>query len=374
MPKIAIVHDWLVTYCGAEKVLEQVLALFPEADLFSLVDFLPAEQRAFLGTRKVNTSFLQKMPLARARYRHYLPLMPLAIEQFDLRPYDLVISCSHAVAKGVSPVPHQLHVCICFTPIRYAWDQQPLYLRQTGLDRGPGGWAARAILHKIRTWDYRTAGSVDHFIAISQFVAARIKKYYRRSSKVIYPPVDTNLFKPAGDKKDDFYLTVSRLVPYKRVDIIVEAFSHLPQHRLIVVGDGPEARRLKAGAAGNISFVGYQPPQKLNIFLQKARAFIFAAEEDFGIAPLEAQACGTPVIAYGGGACLETIRGQDHISPSGLFFNEQNSVSLLKAIAQFEEMESRITPAACRENALRFSPDIFNRKMRDFFKLGTRKP
>jgi glycosyltransferase involved in cell wall biosynthesis len=356
--KIAIVHDWLVTYAGAERVLEQILALYPEADLYSLIDFLPDAERAFLGGKPVRTSFLQRMPGVRKHYRRYLPLMPLAIEQFDLSNYDLVVSSSYAVAKGVLTRPDQLHICMCYSPMRYAWDLQHQYLRETGLDRGLRSVFARALLHYMRNWDARTGNGVDEFVAISAFVARRIRKVYRREAAVIFPPVDVGAFTP-GQSKDGFYVTTSRLVPYKRIDLLVEAFSGMPDRSLVVIGDGPELRRIQSKAGSNVTVLGAQPLPVLREYLQRARAFVFAAEEDFGIAPLEAQACGTPVIAFGKGGSLETIRGLEHPRPTGVFFDEQTVAAVQDAVQQFEREEHRISPAACRENALRFGSDRF---------------
>jgi glycosyltransferase involved in cell wall biosynthesis len=356
--KIAIVHDWLVTYAGAERVLEQILALYPEADLYSLIDFLPDAERAFLGGKPVRTSFLQRMPGVRKHYRRYLPLMPLAIEQFDLSNYDLVVSSSYAVAKGVLTGPDQLHICMCYSPMRYAWDLQHQYLRETGLDRGLRSVFARALLHYMRNWDARTGNGVDEFVAISAFVARRIRKVYRREAAVIFPPVDVGAFTP-GQSKDGFYVTTSRLVPYKRIDLLVEAFSGMPDRSLVVIGDGPELRRIQSKAGSNVTVLGAQPLPVLREYLQRARAFVFAAEEDFGIAPLEAQACGTPVIAFGKGGSLETIRGLEHPQPTGVFFDEQTVAAVQDAVQQFEREEHRISPAACRENALRFGSDRF---------------
>ncbi|HEY5939663.1 MAG TPA: glycosyltransferase, partial [Gemmatimonadales bacterium] len=313
--KVAIVHDWLVTYAGAERVLEEMLAVYPDADLFSLIEFLPESERQFLGGRQVQTSFLQRMPGARKHYRTYLPFMPFAVEQFDLSTYDLVISSSHAVAKGVLTGPDQLHICMCYSPMRYAWDLQDQYLRESGLDRGAKGMATRWLLHRLRLWDARTADGVDRFIAISNFIARRIWKSYRRESTVIYPPVDVDSLTPGGSR-EDFYVTASRMVPYKRIDLIVEAFAAMPGKRLVVIGDGPEERRIRGRAGSNVTLLGRQPFEVLHDHLRRARAFVFAAEEDFGIAPLEAQACGTPVIAYGKGGVLETLRGLDSPNPT----------------------------------------------------------
>ena len=357
--KIAIVHDWLVIYAGAERVLEQLLLLFPQADLFSVVDFLPDGQRGFLQGKRASTTFIQDLPFSRTKYRQYLPLMPLAIEQLDLSQYDLVLSSSHAVAKGVLTGPDQLHICLCYSPIRYAWDLQHQYLQESGLAKGIKGWLAKLLLHYIRIWDYRTANGVDQFIAISHFIARRIRKVYGRESTVIYPPIDVERFSLHA-AKDDYYVTASRMVPYKRIDLIVEAFTQMPDKRLVVIGDGPEMAKIKALAGPNIQLLGQQPFEVLLHHLQHAKAFIFAAEEDFGIAPLEAQACGTPVIAYGKGGALETIRGPETDRPSGIFFPEQQCASLLQAIRHFEEHSAGITAAHCRENALRFATAQFS--------------
>lgn len=360
--KIAIVHDWLVTCAGAERVLEQLLLLHPKADLFSVVDFLPDGQREFLQDKRTSTSFIQNMPFARTRYRQYLPLMPLAIEQLDLSGYDLIISSSHAVAKGVLTGPDQLHICLCYSPMRYAWDLQHQYLQESGLTKGLKGWLAKAVLHYLRIWDTRTAHGVDHFIAISDFIARRIQKVYGRTSTVIYPPVDVERFS-LHETKDDYYVTASRLVPYKRVDLIVDAFRQMPDKRLVVIGDGPEMAKLKTHLPSNVELLGQQPFEVLRHHLQHAKAFVFAAEEDFGIAPLEAQACGTPVIAYAKGGAVETIRGLDAHQPSGVFFHQQDVQELVAAINLFEQQQTTISAEHCRLNALRFAPDRFRSEL-----------
>lgn len=363
--RVAIVHDWLVNYAGAERVLEQMLACYPAADLYSVVDFLPADGRRFIQNKQVQTSFVQNLPFARHRYRQYISVMPLAVEQFDLSAYDIVISSSHAVAKGVLTGPDQLHICMCYSPMRYAWDLQHQYLRETGFDSGFIGWLVKWQLHKLRLWDARTANGVDEFVAISDFIAARIQKIYRRDSWVIYPPVDTGFFE-LWENKEHYYLTVSRLVPYKRVDLIVEAFASMPDKRLIVIGDGPEMKKIRAKAGFNVELMGHRDNAEIRGYMQRARAFVFAAEEDFGIAPLEAQACGTPVIAYAKGGALETIRGLDALVPSGVFFHEQSVASLQEAVESFELAMTQIKPQACRDNALRFSPDRFNTEFVDY--------
>lgn len=362
-PRVAIVHDWLVTYAGAERVLEQMIGCFPQADLFSLVDFV--EERKFLHGKRATTSFIQRLPLAKKKYRAYLPLMPLAIEQLDLGAYDLVISSSHAVAKGVLTGPDQVHISYVHSPIRYAWDLQHQYLEQSNLTRGLRSMIARMILHYIRNWDTRTSNSVDHFVANSQFIARRIKKVYRRDADVIFPPVDVQSF-VVGEQKEDFYLTASRMVPYKKIDLIVEAFSRMPGKRLVVIGDGPEMNAIRAKAGPNVEILGYQPFAVLHDHMRRAKAFVFAAEEDFGIAPVEAQACGTPVIAYGKGGALETVRelGQPH--PTGLFFREQTVPAVVAAVREFEQHAQRFSALDCRANAERFSIATFRERFVGF--------
>ena len=362
--RVAIVHDWLVTYAGAERVLEQIVACFPDADLFSLVDFL--DDRAFVRGKPVTTSFIQKLPFARTKYRSYLPLMPLAIEQLDVSEYDLVISSSHAVAKGVLTGPDQVHISYVHSPIRYAWDLQHQYLEQSNLTRGPKSLLARMILHYIRNWDTRTANAVDGFVANSAFIARRIKKVYHRDAAVIFPPVDVDAFS-LNAEKEDFYLTASRMVPYKKIDLIVEAFSRTPERKLVVIGDGPEMQKIRAKAGPNVEIMGYQPFAVLHDRMRRAKAFVFAAEEDFGISVVEAQACGTPVIAYGKGGALETVLDpQSDLNPTGLFFDEQTPLAIVAAVDDFERAPQRFTPTACRTNAERFSADTFRRRFLDY--------
>ena len=358
--KVAVVHDWLVVYAGAEKALEQILQLYPEADLYSMIDYLPKHQRGFILDKKVSTSFIQSLPFSRKKYRAYLPLMPLAVEQFDLSDYDLVISSSYAVAKGVLTHSRQVHVCYCYSPMRYAWDLYHHYLTETGLDRGTKGFMAKVILHYMRMWDLSSSNRVDHFIAISHYIAKRIKKIYGRESTVVYPPVDTDFFIPGGSK-EDYFLTASRFVPYKKIDLIVESFSRMPDRKLVVIGDGPDFRKISSQASKNIEFLGHQPAAMLKECLQKARAFVYAADEDFGIVTVEAQACGTPAIAFGRGGSLETIvEGQ-----TGLFFREQTVESLRKALHDFEQIENRLDASAVRKNAERFSAARFRREFKN---------
>lgn len=363
--KVAIVHEWFVDYSGSERLVEQYLNVFPQADLFALVDFLPDDLRRFIKDKPVTTSFIQNLPGARKRYRSYLPLMPLAVEQFDLSEYDLIISNNHAVSKGVITGADQLHVCMCCSPIRYAWDLTHQYLRESGLTKGLKSWIIRYFLHKLRVWDHRTSNGVDNFIAISKFISRRISKVYGRESEVIYPPVDVEKFK-LHEEKEDFYFTVSRMVPYKKMDLIVKAFSSMPEKRLIVAGDGPDFEKIKALAGPNVEMIGFQPYDSIVAHMQRAKAFVFAAEEDFGIVPVEAQACGTPVIAYGRGGAVETV------SPgvSGLFFDNQTTESLIEAIHRFELHRDNFDPSIIRSNALGFSIDNF---LDNFKKFMTEK-
>jgi glycosyltransferase involved in cell wall biosynthesis len=362
--KVAVIHDWLVVQGGAEQVLAEILTMFPEAELYAVVCFLPPDQRGFLQGRVPNTTFIQRLPRAATNYRNYFPLMPLAIEQFDLSSYDLVISSSYCVAKGVVTGPNQVHLSYVHSSARWAWDLQSTYLEQVGLDRGIRGVIARLMLHYFRMWDTRTANGVDHYVANSKFVAARIRKAYGRPATVVHPPVDVEEFALAAEK-EDFYLTVSRMVPYKRIPLIVEAFAAMPTKRLIVIGDGPEMAVVRAKAAPNITILGYQPRAAVSDYMRRARAFLFAAEEDFGIAALEAQACGTPVIAYGKGGALETVIGgaAEAAERTGVFFFEQTSSAIITAVEEFEAVSSGISAAVCRRNAMRFAPERFRREL-----------
>lgn len=359
--KVGIVADWFITYAGSEKVVSEFLKVFPNADLYSVVDFLSADNRRKFNDKKIETTFIQKLPRAKKKYQAYLPLMPFAIEQLDVSKQNIVLSSSHAVSKGILTGPDQLHISYVHSPIRYAWDLQHQYLRESGLDHGLKGILAKWILHKMRMWDYRTANGVDHFIANSHFIARRIKKVYGRDADVIYPPVDVDSF-TLNNQKEDFYLTASRMVPYKRIDLIVEAFSHLPNKKLVVIGDGPEMNKIKKKATSNIEILGYQPNEVMVDYMRKAKAFVFAAEEDFGITPVEAQACGTPVIAFGKGGALETVKGLDSESPTGIFFGVQDVKSIINSINEFERYGDKITAENCRENSELFSESRFRKE------------
>jgi glycosyltransferase involved in cell wall biosynthesis len=333
--KVAVVHDWLVIYGGAERVLEHILDMYPQADLYSLIDFVPPEQRHFLRGRTPITSFMQRIPGVGKHYTKMLPLMPFAIEQFDLSGYDLVISSSYCVAKGVLTGPNQVHVSYCHSPMRYAWDHYHEYLREMHLS-GLKGLFARWQLHRIRTWDVRSNNSVDQFISNSGFVSRRISKFYGRTSKLIFPPVDTSLFTLERNKQD-YYVAAGRFAPFKRLDLVAEAFAGMPDRKLILVGDGPEMGKIRSKAGPNVEFVGYQSAAVVRKYLANARAFIFPSEEDFGIVPVEAQACGTPVIAFGRGGALETVVPAGTGRPAtGLFFHQQSAQAIREAVQQFE--------------------------------------
>lgn len=369
--KTILVHDWLYTYVGSERVVEAILQCMPVETIYTLVDFLPPEKRFFLHEVPVKSSFIQHLPWARALRRHYLPLMPLAMESFDVSSADLVISSSSAIAKGVLTHGEQLHICYCYSPGRYFWDLTHEYLRGAHLEKGAKGFLARLLLHYLRLWDVANANRVDHYIAISDHIARRIWRVYRRPSTVIYPPVAVDKF-PRHDAKEDFYLTVSRLETYKRVDLIVDALRQLGR-KLVVVGEGPDLANIQAKAKGiaNLEILGYQPDSVVLELMQRARAFVFAAQEDFGIVSVEAQACGTPVIAYGRGGSREIVQG---VFPgelpgpetTGVFFREQTPKALIEAINWFEAVQDHITPEACRKNAEGFSRPRFELEFRQF--------
>ena len=361
-PKTALVADWLVTYAGAERVMTEILKVFPKSDLFAVIDFLIDESRQHFLGKHAQTTFIQKFPKAETKYRNYLPFMPLAIEQLDVSAYDVILSSSHAVAKGVLTGPDQLHISYVHSPIRYAWDLQHQYLRELGLTKGIKAIIVRWLLHKIRMWDYRTANGVDHFVANSKFIARRIHKVYGRDADVIYPPVDTDRF-TLRENKDDFYFTASRMVPYKKIDLIVEAFSHMPNKKLVVIGDGPDMQKIKSKATSNIEILGYQPNSVMQDHMQRAKAFVFAAEEDFGITPVESQACGTPVIAFGKGGALETVNCEVGLHPTGTFFQKQDVPSVITAVEYFEKNENLYLPENCRTNALKFSNQRFEQEL-----------
>lgn len=361
--KTAIVHEWFVNYAGSERVVEQMLHVSPEAQLHALVDFLKPEERHYIGGRKVNTSFIQGLPFANPKFRTYLPLFPMAIEGLDLRDYDLILSSSHAVAKGVVAAAHQLHITYCHSPMRYAWDLYHQYLSEAGLAKGLKGLLAQRILSKMRIWDFASAQRVHHFVANSHYIARRIKHVYGRQADVIYPPVNTTKF-ALQERKDNYFLTAARFVPYKKVDLVVEAFANMPQHKLVVVGNGSEAAKIKSLAKGNIEILDHVGGTELVSLMANARAFVFAAEEDFGITLAEAQACGTPVIAYGKGGAAEIVQH----GTTGVLFQKQEVSSLVAAVAEFESWRDNMEPNAIRANAERFSEARFRDQWANYVK------
>ena len=362
--KVAIVHEWLDTYAGSERVVEQFLRIWPDADLYCVCDFLPENERAFLQGHTPRTSFIQRLPGAKKHFRKYLPLMPIAIEQFDMTGYDLVVSSNHAVAKGVLTGPGQLHVSYVHSPMRYAYDLQHQYLRESGNDRGLKGAITRWMLHRLRIWDRSSAAGVDVLVGNSSYIAERIMKVWRREAEVVHPPVDVARFALAHGKQDHF-LVASRMVPYKRIELVAEAFRRMPGRQLRIIGDGVNmpAVRAAAGDAPNISFMGRVDQPTLVREMQQAAAVIHAAEEDFGIAIVEAQACGTPMIAFARGGATDIVRPPPAPDPTGLLFPDQTADSLIAAVEQFAGMRDAFTPEACRANAEQFSEENFRARM-----------
>lgn len=363
LPPVCVVHEWLTDWGGSEDVTRLMLACYPRASLFATIDHLSAADRTRLGgVRSIRTTFLQRAPWVRTRFWNYLPVTALAVESHDLGAAGIVLSSSHAFAKGVLTRGDQLHVSYVHSPMRYAWDLHQQYLKDYGLERGPKGLLARYLFHRLRRWDRQTANNVDLFLANSRHVQHRIWRAYRRPSRVIYPPVRTELFE-LQTRKEDHYVTVSRLVSYKRIDIMLDAFRAMPSRKLVVIGDGPELGALRVSCPPNVTLLGRQSDEVVRQHLQAARAFLFAAHEDFGISPVEAQACGTPVIAYGAGGSLETVRGLHSVAdPTGLFFREQTPASLVAAVEAFEQAGAVFAPEACRAWAEQFSEERFRRE------------
>lgn len=360
--RVGVVHEWLGEWGGSESVTRCILACFPGARLYATIDCLSAESRSMLPVSTITTTFLQRAPFVRRSFWNYLPITGLAVETHDVREHDLIVSSSHAFAKGVLTTADQLHVSYVHSPMRYAWDLHHQYLADYKLDRGLKGMLARWMFHRLRMWDRQTANNVDLFLANSRHVQQRIWRTYRRRSRVLYPPVRTSSFK-MQPVKEDFYVTVSRLVSYKRVDLIVEAFRSMPQRKLVVIGSGPDLETIRRNCPANVQLLGWQPDAVMQDYLGRAKAFVFAAHEDFGISPVEAQACGTPVIAYGVGGARETVRSlHDGPRPTGLFFFQQTPQSLAAAVDEFEAAGAVFDPQACREWAETFSEERFLRE------------
>lgn len=360
--KVAIIQEWLVTVGGSDKVVKAILDVFPEADVFTLVAKKGICDELGIPWEKVHASFIQKMPLGTKKHRAYLPLFPFAIEQLDLRGYDVIISSSHCVAKGVLTKADQLHICYCHSPVRYCWDMYNEYLEESHLEKGIKSWLVRLMLHPIRKFDAIAGSRPDYYISNSDYVGQRIRKTYRREATTIYPNIDISNFELC-EEKHDYYLASSRLVAYKKIDIIIKAFNRMPDRRLVVIGGGPNLETYRKMADKNVEVIGYQPFDVLKERMQHAKAFVFAADEDFGMIPIEAQSCGTPVIAYGHGGSLETVNE----GRTGMFFYEQTPEAIIDAVKQFEAMgENSFKPKDCRAWAERFSEQRFKKEIKDF--------
>lgn len=360
--KTAIAHDWLPVYSGAEQVLTQMMKVVGPADLYTLYEFLSEADRRKLGAAQIITSYLNRLPFKKQIYRHTFPLCPAAMESFDLSAYDLILSSSAAFAKGVIVHPHQRHVAYVHTPPRYAWDQTFEYLSRSSLAKPPLGIILRNSLHRLRIWDARTAHGPDVLLANSTVVRRRIEQIYGRDSIVVHPPVDVSRF-PLCEEKDDYFVVASRLVPYKRIDLVVDAFRQMPDKRLIVVGDGPEMGKLRAIAGSNVIFKGHVPRDELIETIRRARAFIFAAYEDFGIVMAEAQAAGTPVIAYHRGGAEDIVSPLGRPKATGVLFEEQESSAIVEAVRHFIDRAGEIRPSDCYEKALGFSNEAFRQRL-----------
>ncbi len=365
--KYAVVHEWLTPKAtgGSELVVREILKSI-DADLYALIDFESTNPDSYLFGRQIGTTFLQHLPQAINGVQKYLPLLPLAIEQLDLRAYDVIVSSSHTVAKGVLANPQQLHICYCHSPMRFAWDLTFDYLRSSRMGSGFQGIFTRYLLHRLRQWDAISANRVDYFIANSQHTARRIWRCYRRQATVIYPPVNVERF-PYVTSKQDFYVTVSRLVSYKQVALIVQAFNQLKKP-LIVIGTGPELPKIRKLAQPHVQVLGAQPNDVVEKYMAQAKAFVYAALEDFGIATVEAQACGTPAIAFGAGGALETVRDlcQYPDSATGIFFAAQTAEAIVAAVEKFEANQSAFQPESARTQAARFTPKIFEEQFLNF--------
>jgi glycosyltransferase involved in cell wall biosynthesis len=357
--KVAIVQERLMSVGGSDKVAKAIFDVFPEADIYTLIAKKSVCEELGFDYSKINTSIIQRFPFGESKYRVYLPFMPFAIEQFDLNAYDVVISSSHTVAKGVLTREDQLHICYCHTPVRYAWDLYHEYMRNEDLSKGIKGLFSKYVLHRIRQWDVLSSFRVDYFVSNSNYVAKRIKKIYGREAETIYPNIDVNFFTLCTEKKD-YYLASSRLVGYKKIDLVVEAFNRMPDKKLIVTGDGPELRKIMQIAKENVQIIGFQTLETLRVTMQKAKALVFAADEDFGMIPVEVQACGTPVIAFGRGGCLETVREGE----TGLFFYEQSVDAIIDAVNRFEKKS--FDYKKIRDHAERFSEERFKKEIKEY--------
>lgn len=370
--KVAIVHDWLTGMRGGEQVLENICSLYPEADIFTLFHF-PGTVSELIEKHKIHTSFLQRLPWIKSLHRYYLPLYPTAIERFNLNGYDLIISLSHCVAKGVITPLGSLHISYMFTPMRYAWDLSWEYF-ETDKVPGVNKWIASMFLNYLRIWDSASMSRPDYILTISNFVSRRLYKYFKLDSTVIYPPVDTEFFVPGG-RDEGYYLIVSALAPYKMIEVAIEAVKKLDR-KLIIVGTGQIESKLKKISNRNVEFTGWVPKEEVRRLIQNSSAFILPGIEDFGIAVIEAQACGKPVIAYRKGGAVETViplDGDNSFNATGIFFDEQSPESLSEAIIRFEKNKARFNPELIRRNALRFSKGRFLNEFKNFVSASINK-
>ncbi|WP_442865967.1 glycosyltransferase [Aminobacter sp. HY435] len=364
--RVAIIHDWCPDFRGGERVLAQICRQFPNADVFTLFDFLPAEIKdQYFRDIQFHTSVANRLPMVKKFYRSLFFLCPFLIEQFDVTGYDAVISSSAAFARGVITRPDQPHLCYVHSPVRYAWDEQFSYLEQGKLGYGPKGTLFRYMLHRLREWDTRTAHGPDLMLANSNYVRSRIKHIYGRDARVVFPPVPLGELDVVSDK-DDYYVSASFLAPYKRTDLVIQAFNEMPSRRLVVVGEGQQSAKLRALAGPNVTFSGYLPRREYVRTIAEARAMVFAGCEDFGIALAESQACGTPLIAFGRGGATDIVQrlGVSN-APTGVLFGRQTVAALKEAVGHFEDKGAAITPQACRENSERFSEERFDRELMD---------
>jgi glycosyltransferase involved in cell wall biosynthesis len=363
--KVALVHDWLTGMRGGEKCLEVFCELFPDADLYTLLH-VKGSVSPCIEKHPIHTAFIQQLPFARRLYRYYLPLFPRAIERLNLSAYDLVISSSHCVAKGVKTRPGTCHISYIHTPMRYIWDEYASYF-----GNGQGFWLSKKIMPflvpYLRKWDARTGQSPHYLIASSAHIASRIEKYYGREAAVVHPPVDTGSF-TLSEKEEGYYLMVGALSPYKRVDLAIEAFNRLGW-TLKIIGTGQDEKRLRKLAGPSVELLGWRSDPEVRDAYAGCRALIFAGTEDFGIVPLEAMACGKPVIAYGKGGALETVRplvGTDSISPTGIFFYEQTPEALIEALSNFEKYRDLFNPSQIRQHAARFGIERFKQQVHHY--------
>lgn len=361
--KVAIVHEWFVNHAGSEKVVQELLEIFPDARLFALVDFLEGSKRNYLGGREVTTTFIQRLPFARSQFRSYFPLFPLAVESHDLREFDLIISSSHMVSKGILCRQDQLHISYCHSPCRFAWDLYHQYLDEAGLKKGLKGFLAQYFLHRLRIWDIISLNRVAHFVSNSDYIGRRIRHVYKREYQVVYPPVDTERFR-CREQKGDYYFAAGRMVPYKKMDIILDSFRKMPDKKLVICVSGSDAEKISRSAGPNIEIRPDCPDDRFEELMAGARAFIFAAEEDFGITMAEALACGTPVIAFGKGGATEII---EH-GKSGILFGNQLTEDLIRAVGDFESNGIQWDAGQIAESARRFSRQRFRKEMEELLK------